>query len=77
MYPSVDCDTYCVALTQPGPNNEEHPIAFVARYLTSMQVKYTILTTLVSVAACAVRKLNCYTAYAVIIRVVLPMAVEI
>ena len=75
--PSLDGEAYFVALTQPGPDILEHPIAFVARYLTKTVLKYSTLSTLVSVAAWAIRKLRCYTIFSRELHVILLTTVDI
>ena len=63
VYPFLEGEACFVAFTQLGPDKGECPIAFVARYLTKMELKYGTLTTLVSVAAWAIRKLHHYTTF--------------
>ena len=55
VYPSFKGDTCFVTLAQPGLDKEEHPIGFVARYLKKTELKYGILTTLVSVTGWVVK----------------------
>ena len=49
----------------------------MARYLTKIELKYGILTTLVSVTACEIRKLCFYTMFAMEVHVVLSTMVGI
>ena len=57
-HPSLEGDMYFVALNQTGPDDIEHLIAFSAKHLTRIELKYGFLTTLVSLVAWAVRKLH-------------------
>ena len=66
----------CSSGTQLGPNKGECPIAFVARYLTKMELKYSTLYTLVSVTAWEIRKVHHYTMFAREVRIILPTAVD-
>ena len=77
VYPSLEGEACFVALTQPGTDKGECPIAFVARYLTKMELKYGTLTTLVSVAAWAIRQLHRYTIFAKEVHIILPTTVDI
>ena len=58
MHPSVERDTYFVAFSQMGPGEIGHPIVFIARCLTVDELKYGMLTTLVSVVTWKVEKLH-------------------
>ena len=77
MHPSVEGDVGFIALTQPGTNIKEHPIAFLARYLTKIELKYSILTILVSVTAWVIRKQCYYTIFAVEVCIILPTIVDV
>ena len=77
VYPSLEDEACFVALTQSGPDKGECPIAFVARYLTKTELKYGTLTTLVSVAAWAIRRLCRYTTFAKEVHVILPTTVDV
>ena len=77
IYPLVEGDMCFVAHTQPGPNIEECPIAFLARFLTKIELKYSIFTTLVSVTAWAIKKLHHYTIFTMEVCIVLPTTANI
>ena len=51
-------------------DGKEHPIAFLARYLTRIELKYGTLSTLISIVAWGFRKLCQCSTYAVEARVV-------
>ena len=77
VYPFLEGEACFVALVQPGPDKVECPIAFVARYLTKMELKYGTITTLVSVAVWAIRKLHRYTTFSREFCVILLTAVDV
>ena len=77
VFPLVEGDMCFVAHTQPGPNIEECPIAFLARFLTKIESKYSIFTTLVSVTAWAIKKLHHYTIFTMEVCIVLPTTANI
>ena len=51
VYPSVEGDIYYIAFTQALPDGKEHPIVFVARCITRIELRYVILTILVSLSS--------------------------
>ena len=77
VYPSLEGKACFVALTQLGLDKGECPIAFVARYLMKMELKYGTLTTLVSISAWAIRKLRHYTTFAREVHIILPTTVDV
>ena len=66
-----------MAIVQPGEDQVERPVAFVARHLTRTEQKMGFLSALVSVVAWDVHRVRRYTTFAREVRVVLPTAEDV
>ena len=61
VYHSVEEDTYFLAFIQTGSDRKKHPLAFEARNLTKIELKYGTMMILANIVAWEVRKIRCYT----------------